>query len=102
MPNDILNPIEFIRPTLEKISLSFFLLFIVFLGLLVDVPEWLYLPIMTVLAFPLLGLSQLCGIGDLECQNGAAFVGLILNLVYWYLAACFVSWALERQEEEEE
>ncbi len=93
---------EFLQPTLEKISLAFFLLFIVFLGLLIDLPEWVYLPIMTILAWPLLGLVQLCGPTDMECQNGATFVGLIMSLLYWYLASCFISWALEKPPEESE
>ncbi|MFH0972002.1 MAG: hypothetical protein V1835_05560 [Candidatus Micrarchaeota archaeon] len=94
--------LEFLKPTLEKISLAFFLLFIVFLGLLIDIPEWIYIPLMTILAWPLVGLAQLCGQSDLECQNAASFIGLILSLIYWYLAACFLSWALENPEEKEE
>lgn len=94
--------LEFLQPTLEKISLAFFFLFVVFLGLLVELPEWIYLPLMTILAWPLLGLAQLCGQSDLECQNAASFVGLMLSLFYWYLAACFLSWALEQTATEEE
>ncbi|HLC48145.1 MAG TPA: hypothetical protein VJI13_03645 [Candidatus Norongarragalinales archaeon] len=93
--------LEFLQPSLEKISLAFFMLFVVFLGLLIDIPEWAYLPLMTILAWPLLGLAQLCGQSDLECQNAASFVGLLLSLLYWYLAACFLSWALENVQAEE-
>lgn len=94
--------IVFLQPTLEKISLTFFLLFIVFLGLLIDVPDWIYLPVMTILAWPLLGLSQLCGVSDIECQNAMSFLGLTFSLIYWYFGACFLSWALENDETEEE
>jgi hypothetical protein len=100
--NLLKSGIEFLRPSLEKISLAFFLLFIVFLSLLVEIPEWIYLPIMYLLAWPLLGLAQLCGPTDVECQNAMSFVGLIFSLLYWYLASCFISWALEKPEEEEE
>ena len=31
--------LEFLQPSLEKISLAFFMLFVVFLGLLIDIPE---------------------------------------------------------------
>lgn len=96
------NSIEFLRPTLEKISLAFFLLFVVFLALLIEIPEWIYLPVMYLLAWPLLGLAQLCGLNELECQNAASFMGLIASLIYWYLAACFISWSMERPQEEEE
>ncbi|MFH1258017.1 MAG: hypothetical protein ABIG96_00555 [Candidatus Micrarchaeota archaeon] len=99
--NSIAKAADFLRPTLEKISLAFFLLFIVFLGLLIDIPEWLYLPIMTILAWPLLGLVQLCGLNESECQNAMSFAGLVLSLLYWYLAACFISWALEKNEDEQ-
>ncbi len=92
--------LDFIQPTLEKISIAFFFLFVVFLGLLVDLPEWIYLPLMTILAWPLLGLAQLCGQSDLDCQNAASFVGLFLSLAYWYLASCFLAWVLENRENE--
>ncbi|MFH1750910.1 MAG: hypothetical protein ABH863_04490 [Candidatus Micrarchaeota archaeon] len=94
--------LEFVQPTLEKISIAFFLLFVVLLALLLEIPEFIFLPLMTILAWPLLGLAQLCTPTDLECQNAASFVGLLASLIYWYLAACFLSWVLENQQVEEE
>jgi hypothetical protein len=101
MKGIVKNMAEFLRPTLEKISLSFFLLFIVFMGLLIEIPEWLFMPVMYLLAWPLLGFVQLCGANDVDCQNTLVLPGLIISLLYWYLAACFISWALEKPEENE-
>ena len=79
---------EMFRPTLPKLTVSLLFMAVLFLLVLIDVPEWLLNPLTTLLAWPLLLLSSNCT-GDLEyvCTQASSFAGLLLTLFYWYFTA---------------
>ena len=83
---------EMFKPTLEKLTVSLAFLAVLFLLLLLDVPDWLFGPVTTVLAWPLLWLAGGCQ-GEFEhaCTQASSFIGLLLTLFYWYFTASLFS-----------
>ncbi len=79
---------DMFRPTLEKLTVSLLFMALLFLLVLVDVPDWLFNLLTTLLAWPLLWMSSNC-VGEFEyvCTQASSFIGLMLTLFYWYFTA---------------
>ncbi|MBU1197088.1 hypothetical protein KJ765_01100 [Candidatus Micrarchaeota archaeon] len=74
------------KPTVGKLTLALVLMVILFLLLIIDLPENVYQAILMIIAWPLFFVAGQCGV-ETECLQPASFIGVLLMVFYWYVTA---------------
>ncbi len=74
------------KPTVGKITFALVLMVVLFLLLLIDLPEAINNAVLYLIAWPLFLVTTPCGV-EKACLQPASFAGVVLMLLYWYVTA---------------